>query len=145
MPHGKRAAIMLVVGASAVAASIPAPGQTRDRFGSPLPGDNPWSPSGGLGRPSPPLPRFEEPRRDLPPSASPWSSPSPWSVAPTPGTGAWTGAITQRQAMELLAAAGFTDVHPPEPNLDGSWTGLASRQGRTVRATVDPQGNISTR
>jgi hypothetical protein len=47
--------------------------------------------------------------------------------------------------MNLLAASGFTGVHLLEPGIDGSWTGYASKQGRTVRATVDPQGNFSTR
>jgi len=52
--------------------------------------------------------------------------------------------MTQSQAMKLLAAAGFTNIDPPVPRSDGSWTGYASRGSQKVRATVDLQGKIST-
>lgn len=140
MPHGSRAAVIIVAaGVSAATASIPARGQF-DRF------------TGGIARPDrTPPPRFPEPRRDLGPSpspwsASPWSSPSPWSATPAPRAGSSPGVVTQRQAMDLLDAAGFTNVTPPEPNIvDGSWTAYARWRGRAVRATVGPQGDISTR
>ncbi len=134
MPHRNRAAIMVAAGLSVVAAPIPALGQ--------ITGD----PTSRLGRPPPPLPRFEEPRRDFSPPPSPWSSPSPWSGAPTSRPGPWSsGGITQRQAMDILDAAGFTRIDPPVPNSDGSWTASAISRGERVRATVDLQGNISIR
>jgi hypothetical protein len=136
MPHGSRAAFMFAVGVSAMTAAMPALGQTSDRSRSQLPSDA----TSGLARPDRiPPPHFPEPRRDLLPS------PSPWSAVPAPGAGSSPGVITERQAMNLLAASGFTGVHLLEPGIDGSWTGYASKQGRTVRATVDPQGNISSR
>jgi hypothetical protein len=132
MPHGSRAAILFVAaGLSAVAASIPAQGQTGDVVGRP----------GGIARPDIALrPRFPDSRRDLPPS------PSPWSKAPAPGAGSSPGVVTQKRAMDLLAAAGFTRINVPEPSSDGSWTAYATdKQGVRVRATVRPQGDISSR
>ena len=130
MPHGSRAAIMFAAGVSALTASIPARGQTGDIVGRP----------GGLARPDrAPRPYFPEPRRDLLPS------PSPWSAVPAPKTGSSPGVITEQQAMSLFAAAGFTNVHFLRPNIDGSWTCYASKQGRRVQATINQQGNILTR
>ena len=124
MLHGNRAAIMVAVGLSAAVAPIPALGQT------PSPGD----PTTRLGRPSAPPPRFEEPRRYYSPSPSPW--PSPGGITP--------GGITQRQAMDILAASGFTGIHPPVRRSDGSWTAsVINRGGGRVRASVDVYGNVS--
>ena len=127
MPHRTRAAaIMFAVAVSAAAAPIPAQGQL-DPF------------TGSLARPDrAPPPRFPEPRRDFSPSPSPWTAPS-WSR-----TGSSPRVTTQRQAMDGLAAAGFTDVLPPIPNRDGSWTGHASIRGEKVQATIDLEGNITT-
>ncbi len=149
MPHGNRAAIMVAVGLSAAAAPIPALGQTPPALGQtppafgqtpPPPGQTPYpgDPTTRLGRPSAPLPRFEEPRRDYSPS------PSPWSAAPTSRPGSSPGGITQWQAMDILAAAGFTEIDPPVPRLDGSWTAsVINRSGRRVRASVDVYGDVS--
>jgi hypothetical protein len=129
MPHWSRVtAVMFAVAVSAATASMPAQGQT-----DPL--------TGNLARPDrAPPPRFQEPRRDF------FPSPSPWSAVPgRAAAGPSSGVITQRQAMDRLAAAGFTDVLPPIPNRDGSWTGSAYMRGERVQATIDLQGNITAR
>ena len=129
MPHGSRAVIMFAVGMSAVTASLPALGQTGDT-------------TSGLARPDRiPPPRFPEPRRDPP------ASPSPWSAAPAFGAGSSPGGITQKQAMDILAATGFTSIDVPRPNADGSWTSFvySNREGRRIRATVDLRGNVTGR
>jgi hypothetical protein len=132
MPRRSRSAIMFAAGVSVVAASMPARGQTGF-----LPGDL----TTGLARPNAiaPPPGFLEPGRDLSPP------PFSWSAVPAPGTRGSPGIITQRQAMGILDAAGFTYINPPEPALEGSWTTYArTRVGTLVRATVDSRGNIST-
>lgn len=136
MPHVCRAAIVLAVVASATTASIPAWGQTGDRLSPTLPSDL----TRGLGRPDRlPPPPFPEPQRGPP-------SPAPWAAVPAPRAGPSPGGIfTEQQAMNLFAAAGFTNVHLMQPNIDGTWTAYASKLGRTVRVTIDPQGNTSIR
>jgi hypothetical protein len=129
MPHRSRAAIMFAAGVCAVTVSIPAQGQMT---GGEIRG------TGGFTNISPRPPPFPEHRRREPPP----SPPSPRSAAPAPGAGLSSGVITQRQAMDLLAAAGFTNIAPPDPRVDGSWTAYASNRGQRVRATVDPRGNI---
>jgi hypothetical protein len=73
------------------------------------------------------------------------------TIAVVRGSGAQGRVISrrhhQRQAMDLLGAAGFADIDAPQPNFDGSWTSYvySPTQRRKVRATVDLGGNISTR
>ena len=126
MSHGNRAAIMFAVGVFAGVMSIPALGQILPDV------------QGNRGSSWTPPPRFMEDRRPAPPTA-----------APTPGLGAGAGllpgGLTQMQAMNLLAAEGFTDILPPVPTAYGGWIASASRQGRMVRATVDAQGKIAVR
>jgi hypothetical protein len=120
MPHGNRAAIILAVGMFAEVASIPAFGQmVPDIQNNRAPG---WTPP----------PRYLDQR-----------PPTRWSAVPAPGTGSPPGGISQMQAMNLLAAEGFTDILPPQPTAAGGWTAYAAWRGRKVRATVDPQGRVA--
>ena len=136
MPHGTRIAVVFALVAGVAAAPVPVRGQSDNRHGPATPFD-----VNALGRPdriAPP--RFPEPQRGSPPPAPSWGSPA--GPAATPSFG---GIMTEQQAMDRVAAAGFTDVRPLQPGYHGNWTGYASKRGRTVRVTIDPQGNVSTR
>jgi hypothetical protein len=125
MPHGSRSTLMFAFGVATMVASTPAWGQlTSPDVGSQdsLLG---WSVPNDLLYQRPP--------------------PAPWSAAPAPQARLSPGGITQSQAMNLLAAEGFTDILPPNPTADGGWTGYASLRGKKVRAVVDLYGNISTK
>ena len=165
MPHGTRTAIMLALATSAVAAPIPALGQAADRpgdtnpFGSGSQGaSNPasglvrpdsrgasdsifgWNPSNSLVRPEGIRPQYSPEAHRSPPSPAPRAAvPAPRAKASSP-----SGIMTEQQARDRIASAGFTNVRPLRPTYSGSWTGSASNRGSLVRVTVDAQGNIST-
>jgi hypothetical protein len=136
MPNGTRVATLLAVAAS-VAAAVPALGQSFDRGATSrsLP-----DLTSSLARPDGNFrPRFPESQGGLPPPGS-------WAAVPAPRAAPSLGGImTEQQARDHVAAAGFADVRPLQPGYHGTWTGYASDRGRPVRVTVDPQGNISTR
>ncbi len=133
MLYGTRLATVLAV----AAAAVPARGQSLDRSGARALPDL----TNSLARPdrNSPQPRFREPQGSPSPS-------SPWAAVPAPRAAPSLGGImTEQQARDHVAAAGFADVRPLQPGYHGTWTGYASDRGRTVRVTVDPQGNVSTR
>ena len=116
-----RRSTLIAFGVATVVASIPARGQLVPEMNLNRPM---WTP--------PPRHMDDRPR-------------PPWSAAPAPGPGLSLGGMTQLQAMDRLAAAGFTNINPPDPTGDGGWAGYASLQGRKVRAKVDYEGKISTK
>ena len=135
MPHATRIASVLALVASVAAAPIPARGQADNRYRPTTPFD-----VNALGRPdrlAPP--RFPEPQRGSPPPVPSWGAAGP---AATPSL---SGIMTEQQARDRIAAAGFTDVRPLQPGYHGNWTGHASKRGRTVRVTIDPHVNVSAK
>jgi hypothetical protein len=124
MPQGRHFIGLSVLGVTAIATALPAWGQTitPDINGNArIPG---WS---------------------VPQSSLYQRPPASWSTVPVPQAGLPAGGMTQSQAMDRLAAEGFTDILPPQPTGYGGWTGYASFRGRKVRATVDSGGKISVK
>jgi hypothetical protein len=136
MPHGTRTAMMLaVVVASTAAAAIPARGQIADRPGVT------WDLTRDLLRPDRTIqpPRFPEPGwTPSPPPPAPWGAVTAPGAKPAPG-----GMMTELQARNSAAAAGYTNISRLEPGYL-NWTGYASKFGRVFWITIDPQGNVFT-
>jgi hypothetical protein len=145
MQHGVRAAIMsgllaAASGAAPISAALAQAGggsggaAGQSGFTSQFPGDL----TTGLARPNVRPPPMPQTYRSSPP-------PGPWGTQPAPGGRQLpNGLMTEQQARDRIAAAGFTDVRPLRPTYMGSWTGYAAFRGSSVRATIDSQGNIST-
>ena len=162
MPQRGRAAIVLALAVSATVAPLPARGQTADRSGTVGSfGTGPQGTPGarnlrGFGSPgaSDPAASGNPSNRLVPPESlrpPPFpasyrgSPPTPRAAVPAPGAQPLPGGImTEQQARDRIAAAGFTDVRPLQPTYFGNWTGQAFSRGSSVRVTIDPQGNIST-
>lgn len=121
MPYQSRVILVFGLAVSAMAASPPARAQITPDV------------SADLGRPS-----WDR----LSPNVRPRSA-IPWTDAPASRPGLSMGGITQLQAMNHFAAAGFTDIIPPDPTPDGGWSSYASWQGSKVRVRLDPEGRIS--
>ena len=122
MPFRRRAVIVFTVGVLAVVAFLPASGQiVQDYHGS---RGSSWTPP----------PRMFENRL-----------PAPAPAVPPPLAGVSPGGISQLQAIDLLAAEGFTQILAPVPTAYGGWMTSASWQGRKVKVKVDAQGRISRR
>ena len=53
--------------------------------------------------------------------------------------------FTEAQAMERIAAAGFTDVSKLTLDDKGIWRGSAMKDGKSTSVSIDFQGNVFAR
>jgi hypothetical protein len=83
-------------------------------------------------QPSPPANR----NANTPAVNTPNSPPNPG--APVAGA----NSFTERQAKSRLESHGFTNVAGLRKDNDGVWRGMATQAGKSVKVSVDFQGNV---
>jgi putative membrane protein len=70
---------------------------------------------------------------------APAPSPTPMTAAPQPGA----NSFTEGEAKSRLEKAGYTDVGALKKDDQGIWRGTASKNGKSVKVSLDYKGNIS--
>ena len=83
-------------------------------------------------------PGITTPTPNTPPGA-PMSTP-----ASTRAPAAGSNSFTQRQAMNRIRRAGYTNVAGLKKDNKGIWRGTAQKDGNTVNVSLDFKGNVST-
>ncbi len=73
------------------------------------------------------------------PAGAPMSTP-----ASTRAPAAGSNSFTQRQAMNRIRRAGYTNVAGLKKDNKGIWRGTAQKDGNTVNVSLDFKGNVST-
>jgi hypothetical protein len=85
-------------------------------------------------QPSPPANR----NANIPAVNTPNSPPNPG--APVAGA----NSFTEGQAKSRIEAHGFTSVGQLKKDRDGVWRGTATQSGKSVKVSVDFQGNVTS-